>query len=476
MCATLEAKRIRCWIAPRDVLAGMNYAEALMEAIGQSRVMVLVFSSHSNRSQQVVNELETAVNRGIPILPFRVEDVPPSGPVEFYIRSRHWLDAWTPPLQRHLDQLAETVEALLSRAGTPPVVSREPEPPITEPAPMSPVLVALGAAGRALLRQGLVALRVSGRLLRYTAAAVVRRPLPSALAAAGICAVILVALVVVAMQGGGGNSSDNGQGGAVALVSTTTTPVTTNTPKPAATPSVARTTPTVAGKTPTVSASTPLATQAASAGGAAPPMGQADQFAIVASPECVAPGGRVEATWSAADRQGGDLVALFPAAARDDKYSDYEWQYVLTTGGNVVFPAPSTPGEYEVRLVRESSIHLVASNPITVQEGCPSGSAPVQLEGYSVTASPVCVAPGGRVEATWSAADRQGGDLVALFPAAARDDKYSDYEWQYVLTTGGNVVFPAPSNLGEYEVRLVRESSIHLAASQPITVSNDCGP
>ena len=250
MCATLEAKRIRCWIAPRDVLAGMNYAEALMEAIGQSRVMVLVFSSHSNRSQQVINELETAVNRGIPILPFRVEDVPPSGPVEFYIRSRHWLDAWTPPLQRHLDQLAQTVEALLSRAGTAPVVSREPEPPISGPAAQSPVLVALGTAGRALLRHGLAALRMAGRLLRYTAATAARRPLPSALVAAGICAVILVALVVVAMQGGGGNSSDNGQGGAVALVSTTTavttntpkpaaTPITTKTPKPAATPSVA---------------------------------------------------------------------------------------------------------------------------------------------------------------------------------------------------------------------------------------------
>ena len=82
----------------------------------------------------------------------------------------------------------------------------------------------------------------------------------------------------------------------------------TNTPKPAATPSVARTTPTVAGKTPTVAGKTPtvapgtpLATQGASAGGAAPPMGQADQFAMVASPDCVAPGGRVEATWTAVD-------------------------------------------------------------------------------------------------------------------------------------------------------------------------------
>jgi len=475
VCARLESHRIRCWIAPRDVLPSMDYGQALVEAIRQSRLVVLVFSARSNDSPHVKREVERAVSNGIPILPFRIEDVAPSSSLEFFIAGSHWLDALTPPLERHLERLAETVELLLSRAGAPPVVTREPEPPVREPAPMSPVLVALGAAGRAILRQGLAGLRMSGRLLRYTAATVVRRPLPSALAAAGICAVILVAVVVVAMQGGGGNGSDNGQGGAVALVSATTTPVATNTPKPAATPSVARTTPTVSGKTPTVAASTPLATQGASAGGAAPPYGKADQFAMVASPDCVAPGGRVEATWTAVDRGSDDLVALFPAAARNDQYPNYDYQSVYTVGGRVVFPAPSTPGQYEVRLVRSGSIHLVASNPITVQDGCPSASAPAELEGYSVTASPSCVAPGGRVEATWTAVDRGSDDLVALFPAAARNDQYSKYDYQSVHTVGGRVVFPAPSTPGEYEVRLVRSFSIHLAASQPITVSNDCG-
>ena len=33
ICATLESKQVRCWIAPRDVLPGVDYAEALIEAI-----------------------------------------------------------------------------------------------------------------------------------------------------------------------------------------------------------------------------------------------------------------------------------------------------------------------------------------------------------------------------------------------------------------------------------------------------------
>jgi hypothetical protein len=488
VCAKLESHRIRCWIAPRDVLPSMDYGQALVEAIKQSRLVVLVFSARSNDSPHVRREVERAVAKGIPILPFRIEDVTPSSSLEFFIAGAHWLDALTPPLERHLERLAETVELLLSRTGTPPVASQEPEPPTREPAAMSPVLKALGAAGRGLLRYGLAALRLAGRLLRYMAAAVARRPRPYALAAAGIGVVILIAvLVLVMLPGEGGNGGDDEQAGVVAPASAATTPrptttptitprptsTATTTPRPTNT-SIPTATPSVAAGKPTAAPMTPTSTQAGAAGMAAPPFGEADTFAIVASPGCVAPGGRIEATWTAVDRESGDLIVLFPAAARNDKWSEYEYQSVYTVGGNVVFPASSTPGQYEVRLVRNNSIHLAASNPITVQDGCPSGSVPAQLEGYSITASPTCVAPGGRVEATWSAVDQESGDLIVLFPAAARNDKWSEYEYQSVYTVGGNVVFPASSTPGQYEVRLVRNNSIHLAASQPITVSNDC--
>ncbi len=117
VCATLEAQRIRCWIAPRDVMPGVSYAEALIDAIGESRLMVLVFSSRSNSSPQVMREVERTASKGIPILPFRIEDVPLSKSMEFFLSAPHWLDALTPPLEKHLQHLAETVKLLLSRAG-----------------------------------------------------------------------------------------------------------------------------------------------------------------------------------------------------------------------------------------------------------------------------------------------------------------------------------------------------------------------
>ncbi|HXE59533.1 MAG TPA: toll/interleukin-1 receptor domain-containing protein [Gemmatimonadaceae bacterium] len=115
VCATLESRGIRCWIAPRDVVPGEEYAAALVNALREARLMVLVFSSGANQSKHVLREVERAVSMGLPVVPLRIENVRPSAAMEYYIASRHWLDALTVPLERHLVQLAETVKVLLAR-------------------------------------------------------------------------------------------------------------------------------------------------------------------------------------------------------------------------------------------------------------------------------------------------------------------------------------------------------------------------
>jgi hypothetical protein len=112
-CAALEAARIRCWIAPRDIRPGVEWGAAIVDAIDRCRVMVLIFSSNANASPQIRNELVQAVNRGVPIIPLRVESVSPSKSLAFYMAAVHWLDALTPPLEKHLMRLAEAVNAFL---------------------------------------------------------------------------------------------------------------------------------------------------------------------------------------------------------------------------------------------------------------------------------------------------------------------------------------------------------------------------
>jgi len=114
VCATLEAGEIRCFIAPRDVLPGRDYAETLIEAIREARLMVLVYSSRSNNSKHVVREVERAAGGEIPILPLRIEKVTPCASLEYYIGSTHFLDALTQPLEQHLPRLVDAVESLLA--------------------------------------------------------------------------------------------------------------------------------------------------------------------------------------------------------------------------------------------------------------------------------------------------------------------------------------------------------------------------
>ena len=94
VCTTLEAAGMRCWIAPRDGVPGTSYAALLVDAISQSRLVLLLFSQAANDSDAVLNELELAANRSIPVLPVRIERIEPQGAAEFYLRRRHWLDAF----------------------------------------------------------------------------------------------------------------------------------------------------------------------------------------------------------------------------------------------------------------------------------------------------------------------------------------------------------------------------------------------
>lgn len=111
-CHFLEQQGIKCWIAPRDISTG-SYASSIVEAIENSKLMVLIFTNSVNFSNHVKRELELAVSNGITIQPFRTEAVEPTSELKYYLSSMHWLDALTPPLEDHLSKLAKMVFQLL---------------------------------------------------------------------------------------------------------------------------------------------------------------------------------------------------------------------------------------------------------------------------------------------------------------------------------------------------------------------------
>jgi len=113
VCERLEDSSINCWMTPRDVTTSTSWEEAIFNAIESSKLMVLVLSSHSNNSPQVVREVCSAVGQGVSVIPFRIEDMPPSGAMNYFLSTVRWFDALTPPLEDHLDKLAETIHRRL---------------------------------------------------------------------------------------------------------------------------------------------------------------------------------------------------------------------------------------------------------------------------------------------------------------------------------------------------------------------------
>lgn len=144
LCAGLEARGLRCWIAPRDITPGVDWGAAIIDAITEARVMVLVFSSSANQSKQIKREVERAVAKGVSLIPLRIEDVPLGKTLEYFISSEHWMDALSRPLEPHVERLAAAIRALLarpSRAGdgiTPRTETREESTRPPEPLPISP--------------------------------------------------------------------------------------------------------------------------------------------------------------------------------------------------------------------------------------------------------------------------------------------------------------------------------------------------
>jgi hypothetical protein len=133
--ARLEADSVTCWIAPRDVVPGADWGESIIDAIESSRIMILIFSRNADASPQIKREVERAVNKGVYIIPFRVDDIPPTKSLEYFISTSQWMDAFSPPLERHVDNLAKTVKAVLQRPALPGanVLAQPEKPSITKP-------------------------------------------------------------------------------------------------------------------------------------------------------------------------------------------------------------------------------------------------------------------------------------------------------------------------------------------------------
>ena len=92
LCQELEKNGIGCFLAPRDIRSGHEYAEEIIYGIDRSDAMILVLSNNSNQSPHVLREVERAVSKNIPIIVYRIEDVILTKSMEYFLMSHQWLN------------------------------------------------------------------------------------------------------------------------------------------------------------------------------------------------------------------------------------------------------------------------------------------------------------------------------------------------------------------------------------------------
>lgn len=92
ICGLLEQNRIECFIAPRNIRSGREYAEEIVNGIDSSTAMVLLMSEAANASPHVLREVERAVSKNIPILVYKLENVELSKSLEYFLMTHQWIN------------------------------------------------------------------------------------------------------------------------------------------------------------------------------------------------------------------------------------------------------------------------------------------------------------------------------------------------------------------------------------------------
>lgn len=92
ICELLEKNGITCFIAPRDIRSGREYAEEIVNGIDACVGMVLLMSKAANASPHVLREAERAVSKHIPILVYKLENVELSKSLEYFLMTHQWIN------------------------------------------------------------------------------------------------------------------------------------------------------------------------------------------------------------------------------------------------------------------------------------------------------------------------------------------------------------------------------------------------
>lgn len=111
ICALLESRGVSCWMAPRDIKPGEEWAKAINDAITSASVFLIIYSANSAASIQVPKEIGLAGARNSYIVPYKIDNTSLEGEFEYYLLGSHWIVADIPKNDYKIDDLYNVVMA-----------------------------------------------------------------------------------------------------------------------------------------------------------------------------------------------------------------------------------------------------------------------------------------------------------------------------------------------------------------------------
>ena len=106
----LETFGHKCWIEPRDIPGNTNRRKAINEAINEAELVLMIFSSQSDKSEDIMQQYDWAFEAEVPIVPFVVSDVSLSVSMQHFLNTHDWINAYDTNFDNAVEDLLDFLE------------------------------------------------------------------------------------------------------------------------------------------------------------------------------------------------------------------------------------------------------------------------------------------------------------------------------------------------------------------------------
>ena len=116
--AALTQANISYWIDKEEIKRGTSYAKAISQAVYNSKILLFIWSEHSNNSENTANEISLALEFEKDIVPFKISKKLGPSDMTYHLLKLDRIDA-CPFESHHIQELVASIAQCLGRGLTP---------------------------------------------------------------------------------------------------------------------------------------------------------------------------------------------------------------------------------------------------------------------------------------------------------------------------------------------------------------------